>query len=63
MNLAISIRSLRDKIVLAINESQLPPSVLEPVINAIYLQVAQAAREEVIAAEKDEAIKEAEGNG
>lgn len=54
MNIALSIKTLKGKIVAAINESQLPPSIVEPVMNAIYLQIAQAARQELEKAEKED---------
>lgn len=65
MNIAISIKTLRERIVSAINESQLPPSVLEPVLNAIYQQIAVAARDEVEAALKAESenTEEVQDNG
>lgn len=50
--ISISIKETRERIVSALNDSQLPPSVLEPVLNAIYQQIAQAAQAEVLAAEK-----------
>lgn len=62
MNIAVSIKSFRDRMVAAINESNLPPSVLEPVLNAIYLQIAQAAQQETEQALKAESDKEEEVN-
>lgn len=53
MKIAIAIKILREKVVSAINESQLPPSVVEPILNAIYMQIAQAAQQEVEQAEKE----------
>ena len=53
MKIAIAIKILREKVVSAINESQLPPSVVEPILNAIYMQIAQAAAQEVEQAEKE----------
>ncbi len=52
--ISISIKELREKVVGAINESQLPPSILEPVLNAIYQQVVIAAQNEVEQALKAE---------
>lgn len=53
MKIATAIKTLREKVVSAINESQLPPSVVEPILNAIYMQIAQAAAQEVEQAEKE----------
>lgn len=64
MSIALKIKTLREEVVAAVNRSQLPPSILEPVLNAIYLQIAQAAQAEVIQAEKQAAEKpEEENNG
>lgn len=61
-NIALSIKKTRDRIIAALNESQLNPCILEPVLNAIYQQVAQAAVTEIAEAEK-QAAEEAQDNG
>lgn len=63
MNIALAIKKLREEIVAVLNECKLPASVIEPVFNAIYLQIAQQAQAEVAAAEKAEAEKGVADNG
>lgn len=58
--ISIIIKETRDQIVKALNESQLPPCLLEAVLNPIYQQIAQAAKAEIEQAEKD--YKEGEEN-
>lgn len=61
--ISISIKETRERIVSAINESHLPPSILEPVLNVIYQQIAQAARTETEQAEKQMEVQDdAESN-
>lgn len=60
--ISISIVETRDRIVAALNESGLPASVLEMMLNALYQQVAQAAQAEVEAAKKQLAEQEAKDN-
>lgn len=50
---ALLIKDLQSKIVTAINESNLPPSVVEAVINAIHTQITAAAQAEIAQAEKE----------
>lgn len=60
MNITLAIKELREKIIAAVNESQLPASILDPVLNSIYLQIAQAARLEEVQAEAMRTEAEAE---
>lgn len=50
---SIIIKETREQIVKALNESQLPPCLLEAVLNPIYQQIAQAAQQEIAQAEKE----------
>lgn len=59
--ISIIIKETREQIVKALNESQLPPCLLEAVLNPIYQQIAQAAQQEIAQAEK-EYIEEGEKN-
>lgn len=61
--ISISIVETRDRIVAALNESGLPASVLEMMLNALYQQVVQAAQAEVEAAKKQLAEQEEKDNG
>lgn len=63
--ISLAIKEFRGKIVSAINESQLPPSLLEPILNAVYLQVAAAADNEAKQAEMQvaEQNEEVQTNG
>lgn len=63
--ISIIIKETREQIVKALNESQLPPCLLEAVLNPIYQQIAQAAQQEIAQAEKEyteEEQKDAESN-
>lgn len=63
--ISIIIKETREQIVKALNESQLPPCLLEAVLNPIYQQIAQAAQAEIAQAEqeyKKEEQKDAESN-
>ncbi len=63
--ISIIIKETREQIVKALNESQLPPCLLEAVLNPIYQQIAQAAQQEIAQAEKEyteEGEKNAESN-
>lgn len=63
--ISIIIKETREQIVKALNESQLPPCLLEAVLNPIYAQIAQAAQQEIAQAEKEyteEGEKNAESN-
>lgn len=51
--ISIIIKETREQIVKALNESQLPPCLLEAVLNPIYQQIAQAAQTEIAQAEKE----------
>ncbi len=62
---SIIIKETREQIVKALNESQLPPCVLEALLNPIYQQIAQAAQAEIAQAEKEyneEGQKDAESH-
>lgn len=59
--ISIIIKETREQIVKALNESQLPPCLLEAVLNPIYQQIAQAAQQEIAQAEK-EYTEEGENN-
>lgn len=52
MNIALAIKNLKTQIIAAINESQLPASVVEPILSIIYQQIVQAAQAEVVQAER-----------
>lgn len=61
--IALAIRDLRNEITMSINKSQLPASVLEPIIGSLYQQIAQASEAETAQAEQqyaEETAKEAE---
>lgn len=58
--ISIIIKETREQIVKALNESQLPPCLLEAVLNPIYQQITQAAQAEIAQAEKQ--IEEGEKN-
>lgn len=63
--LSIVIKEAREQIVKALNESKLPPCILEAVLNPIYQQIAHAAQAEIAQAEqeyKKEEQKDAESN-
>lgn len=62
--ISIIIKETREQIIKALNESQLPPCLLEAVLNPIYQQIAQAAQAEIAQAEKqiEEGEKNAESN-
>lgn len=60
--ISISIVETRDRIVAALNESGLPASVLEMMLNALYQQVVQAAQAELEAAKKQLAEQEEKDN-
>lgn len=63
--ISIIIKETREQIVKALNESQLPPCLLEAVLNPIYQQIVQAAQTEIAQAEqeyKEEGEKNAESN-
>lgn len=51
--IALIIKDTRKQIINALNESQLPPCLLEAVLNPIYQQIAQAAQTEIVQAEKE----------
>ena len=51
--IALIIKETREQIVKALNESQLPPCLLEAVLSPIYQQIAQAAQAEIAQAEKE----------
>lgn len=51
--ISIIIRDMQQSIVKAINDSGLPPSLLEPIIGGIYQQVLQAKQQEIKQAEEE----------
>ena len=56
--ISIAIRDLKTQVLAAINDSQLPPCIVEPVLNSIYQQIVQATQTELKAAEKQLAESE-----
>lgn len=64
--IALIIKDTRRQIINALNESQLPPCLLEAVLNPIYQQITQAAQQEIAQAEQEykesEEQKDAESN-
>ncbi len=63
--ISITIKETRERIVSAINGSNLPPCILEGIIAPIAQQITQAAAAEVEQAEKQmtEQIEEVQDNG
>ena len=58
-------RDLKTQINIAITDSQLPPCIVEAVLNGLYQQVIRAAQQEIAQAEKEyteEGEKNAESN-
>lgn len=51
--ISLIIRDTQAAIIKAVNESQLPPSILEQIIAPIHAQIAQAAQAEIAQAEKE----------
>ena len=60
---SIAIKEFRENIVQALANSQLPACILEPVLGAVYQQVAQAAEQEVAKAEQQISGQEVTDNG
>lgn len=63
--IALAIRDLKTQINIAITDSQLPPCIVEAVLNGLYQQVLRAAQAEIAQAEKEyseEGEKNAESN-
>lgn len=58
--IAILIRDLQASIVQAVNESQLPPSIVEPVFEAIHQQIVKMVQAEINQAEEE--LRDAESN-
>lgn len=58
--ISIIIRDMQESIIKAINDSGLPPSVIEPIIGGIYQQVLTAKTAELKQAEED--LSNAESN-
>lgn len=56
--IALAVRDLKTQIVGAINESKLPPCVVEPILAAIHQQITAAAQQEITQAEKQLAESE-----
>lgn len=57
--ISITIRDLKTQIIGAINDSQLPPCVVEPILAVIHQQITAAAKTEITQAEKQ--LAESEG--
>lgn len=57
-SIALAIRDLKWQIIGAINASQLPPCVVEPILAVIHQQITQAAETELKAAENQTAETE-----
>lgn len=51
--IALAIRDLKTQINIAITDSQLPPCIVEAVLNGLYQQVLRAAQTEIAQAEKE----------
>lgn len=56
--IALAVRDLKTQIIGAINASQLPPCVVEPILTVIHQQITQAAQNEITQAEKQLAESE-----
>lgn len=57
-SIALRIKETRGRIISALNESALPPCILEGIIAPIAQEITQAARAEMAAAEKQMAEEE-----
>lgn len=51
--IALAIRDLKTQINIAITDSQLPPCIVEAVLNGLYQQVIRAAQTEIAQAEEE----------
>ncbi len=49
--IALAVRDLKTQIIGAINDSQLPPCVVEPILAVIHQQITAAAKTEITQAE------------
>lgn len=58
--ISLLIKDMQDSIIKAINESGLPPSIIEPIFAGIYQQIIQAKTAELKQAEEE--ISNAESN-
>lgn len=58
--ISLIIRDLQESIINAVNDSGLPPSIIEPILGAIYQQIVAAKTAELKKAEEE--IQNAEGN-
>lgn len=56
--ISIAVRDLKVQIVAAINESQLPAAIVEPILDVIHNQITQIAENEIKQAEKQLAESE-----
>lgn len=56
--ISIAVRDLKLQIVAAINASQLPAAIVEPILNVIHNQITQIAENEIKQAEKQLAESE-----
>lgn len=58
--ISLIIRDLQESIIKAVNDSGLPPSIIEPILGAIYQQIVAAKTAELKKAEED--LQNAESN-
>lgn len=58
--ISLIIRDLQESIIKAVNDSGLPPSIIEPILGAIYQQIVAAKTAELKKAEEE--IQNAESN-
>lgn len=58
--ISLIIRDFQESIIKAVNDSGLPPSIIEPILGAIYQQIVAAKTAELKKAEEE--IQNAESN-
>lgn len=58
--ISLIIRDFQESIIKAVNDSGLPPSIIEPILGAIYQQIVAAKTAELKQAEEE--IQNAESN-
>lgn len=58
--ISLIIRDFQESIIKAVNDSGLPPSIIEPILGAIYQQIVAAKTAELKKAEED--LQNAESN-
>lgn len=56
--ISIAVRDLKVQIVSAINESQLPAAIVEPILEVIHQQIVKMAENEIMQAERQLAESE-----